>query len=743
MDYTKGCIEECLQNEPPFCTAVCPFGLDVRDFIAKLQRGGFQAAYKAYLNAVGFPGIVAALCPEPCKDVCPRSLCGGAIAMRLLERAAIDNARSLEPTSYNIRSKGKKVAVIGAGISGLACTLRLASKGYEITLFEKSGRIGGHLHHLLPAEAFLPEIQRQFMHETYDLRLDTEIQSLEELAFDAIYVATGAGGTTFGLSAEPGGAFASTRPGVFLGGSLMGSDTMGAIADGLQAGHALERFIKVGSMNQPVEARGTRLQLNPERFTPVAAVVPADGKAFTQEEAVAEARRCLLCACDACTRACDLMHYFRKFPKRIAEEIHLSVYPGTLDGNGTLATRLMSTCNQCGLCKEVCPQGIDTGSIFLQGHQAMHARGAMPWAWHDFFLRDMASANTETGLSRLPPGQIKSRFLFFPGCQLGASDPRYVTESYRFLRSHWPDTAITLGCCGAPAEWAGDEALRDEVTTKIRESWIAFGKPVAVFACPTCKQVFGRHLPEIEGVFLYDLMLEQGHTPPQSAGSDPASVFDPCASREEPKLQQAVRALAEHSGFHLEPLPGSGRLAQCCSWGGQVSVAHPPYARQVVKDRIAEGSHPYITYCSNCRDIFAAAGKRAWHVLDILFGLNGADRVPPTITGRRNNRMTLKRTLLQEYWNETIKREEAGMELKMAPELRRKLHDELLLETDLATVIATCEASGNKVLDPATGTCSGHLLIGQMTYWVEYRPAPGAGFELIRAYAHRMRIEGE
>ena len=150
MQHQPGCIEDCLQNEPPFCKVACPFGLDVLDFIGKVQRGGFQAAYKAYQNAVGFPGIVAALCPEPCRSVCPRSQCGGAISMRLLEQAAVRYARSLDPNSYNVSPKHKKVAVIGAGISGLACTLRMASRGYELTLFEKADRIGGHLHDLLP-----------------------------------------------------------------------------------------------------------------------------------------------------------------------------------------------------------------------------------------------------------------------------------------------------------------------------------------------------------------------------------------------------------------------------------------------------------------------------------------------------------------------------------------------------------------------------------------------------------------
>lgn len=740
MDFTTGCIENCLQNEPPFCVSACPFGLDVKDFIGKLQKGNFQTAYKAYLHAVGFPGIVAALCPEPCKGDCPRGACGGAIGMRLLERAAIAHARNLEPPSFNVPPKQKTVAVIGAGPSGLACALRMATRGYEVTLFEKSGRIGGHLHDLLPPDAFLPELERQFMHETYALRLDTEIRSLDDLSFDAIYVATGAEGPDFGLVADPGGAFASTRPGVFLGGSLMGRDTMGALADGLRASHALERFLKVGSMNQPVEAITTQLKVDAARIAPVPAVIPAEGQIFTPEEAVAEARRCLLCACDACYRACDLMHYFRKFPKRIAEEIHLSVNPGTLDGNGTLATRLLSTCNQCGLCRSVCPEGIDTGDIFLQGHRAMQAKGAMPWAWHHAFLEDMASASGEAALCRLPDGVDKARYLFFPGCQLGASDSRYVSEGYRFLRSHWPDTALSLGCCGAPAEWAGDEGLRGSVMDRIRQDWESFGRPVFVFACPTCRLMFKRHLPELPGVFLYELFQERGAVP---ALPEPrkASVFDPCASREEPELQRIIRALAEQAGFELEPLPMEGRLAECCSYGGQVAIAHPPYARHIVQDRIAGGPQPFIAYCSNCRDLFAKAGKPTWHILDLLFGLNSPERLPSTLSGRRTQRLALKRLMLEEFWNETLEPETPAMELILSPELKQKLSDAYLLEADLAAVVEHCERTGRKVVDPESGHFHGHLMIGPMTYWAEYRPAPDGGFELLNAYGHRMAIE--
>lgn len=741
MKRAPGAIEDCLQNEPAFCRVACPFHLDVRDFIEKMQRGGFNAAYRTYLNAVGFPAIVTALCPEPCQGACPRRLSGGAISMKLLEQAATTYARNTDPVRYNVPAKQKKVAIIGAGPSGLACALRLAERKYDVTVFEKSGRLGGHLHQVLPPEIFLSDIERQFDREKVELTLNTEIGSLTGLDFAAIYVATGANGTDFGLAQEKGGAFASTRPGVFLGGSLRGKDSMQAIAAGLRVSGAMERFIKAGGMNHPDEMTGTRLELGASLVASADTVRPSNGEAYTRDEAVLEAGRCLQCSCDACVRFCDLMRYFKKFPRRIAEEVEITIHPGTLDGNGTVATRLISSCNHCGLCQQVCPQRIDTGGLLLAAHRTMREKGAMPWAFHDFFLRDMASANGEASLARRPTGHETSRYLFFPGCQLGASDPRYVTESYRFLLEHWPDTALMLCCCGAPAEWAGDEAVRAQAMARLRQDWSDFGKPKAVFACPSCRQILGRHLPEIEGVFLYDLILQQGITQPLGAPGTTASVFDPCASREEPGVQQAVRALAEKAGFELAPLPLEGKLAQCCSFGGQVAVAHPPYAHRVVATRIAEGGHPYISYCSNCRDIFARAGKPCWHILDIQLGLNGPDRAPPTLTERRINRLVLKRRVLEEFWKEVGEMGKPRMDLIVSAELGQKLSDEWILETEIATVIEACEKSGRRILDPATGSFFGHHQIDHMTYWVEYAPRSDGSFELRNAYGHRMRIE--
>ena len=177
----------------------------------------------------------------------------------------------------------------------------------------------------------------------------------------------------------------------------------------------------------------------------------------------------------------------------------------------------------------------------------MHEKGAMPWAFHDFYIRDMEFSNSVANLTRLPQGYDKSRFVFFPGCQLGASDPRYVTLSYRFLIDHFPDTALMLHCCGAPADWAGNEAMHSKVLDKIRTDWTNLGKPTAIFACPMCKQMFNQYLPEINGEFLYNLIEEEGIGPVRYFNNDTASVFDPCASRYEPGVQRTVRESGNQS----------------------------------------------------------------------------------------------------------------------------------------------------------------------------------------------------
>lgn len=138
-------FENCIQHEIPLCQDSCPFRMDVLDFQEKITSGRFDPAYKILRNAMGFPAIAAELCPQYCRSQCLLEKAGGAVQLNMLEKSCIAQARRKTPPAFNLPAKGKSIAIIGGGISGLACALRTASKGYDVTIYEKTGRLGGSL----------------------------------------------------------------------------------------------------------------------------------------------------------------------------------------------------------------------------------------------------------------------------------------------------------------------------------------------------------------------------------------------------------------------------------------------------------------------------------------------------------------------------------------------------------------------------------------------------------------------
>jgi hypothetical protein len=734
-------LDRCLYEEPAFCAAACPLGLDVPDFLEKLQRGSFSAAYRTYRNTVVFPDIVSRLCGAPCAEKCVRRDRDAPVALPLLERAAVEHAPSRKPNRYSVSEKPGRIAVIGAGASGLACALRLASFCYDVTVYEKSGRIGGRLWELLEPAVFLEEFQREFAHVTYTLKLETEIRSLDEVSADAVYAATGAGGENFGLRPGPGPAWGTN--GVFLGGGLRGADTVGAVADGLLAAKLLENYLKTGVMPPPSERRDTRLPVPAARLNQLTPAFPPESGDYSKEEAVNEANRCLRCRCDACLRGCDLMEYYRKLPPRLAGEVYSTVHPCALFGNETYAKRIIGSCNQCGACKAACPLSLDTGGMFREGKRLLRDKEKLSWALHEFWLRDMEHANGRGGLVRRPPSASPGGLAFFPGCQLGAVDPRYVLESYAWIRGQDPGAALWLGCCGIPAVWAGETALTASAVRKLRGDWLSLESPELIFACPSCKKCFAEFLPEVNGRFLTEWMAERGFAPPRRRDGAGYAVFDPCASRGEPALQKSVRRLAESAGIRTEELAYNGEDARCCSWGGHVDKANPDYAKAQKSKRVGLSPLPYITYCVNCRELFADAGKPCVHILDLLFDLGEPERPAATCTVRRDNREALRERALRLLWNESSALPPKGREkLVLSEELSRKLSDGRILEEDVLEAIEACERSGRTATNPETGNKTGHTQIGRSTLWVVYRPENGR-FRLFNAYQHRMRICAE
>lgn len=740
--YANGCHK----GKKPACSCACPLNIDIPAIMDYMQKGNFTGAYKQYRNQSMFPGIVSRICDERCGRKCVRWEKDCGVSIKLLEQACVRLTDNDKPARYNLPKRPKKIAVIGGGLAGLACALKLGTKSYDVTLYEKEAQLGGRLKDMLPPEIYLAEIEKQMQFARCKIVLEREIKSLDEIEFDAAFIATGAGGNDFGLSeGMDRQSFGTVREGVFIGGAVLGASPVEDLAQGDVASRSIEKYTKIGKMDGIPESflvTETCIQKDLSLVEPQDAVVPADGRAYTREEAAAESQRCLKCDCTFCSDGCEVFDYFQKSPQLMVVSALTSLQSAAGLSKQT-TTQLISACNLCGLCGKVCPENIDIGQMSYDFRFFRSQSNRYPPAYNEFFIRDMNFSNSEAALARTAPGHARASYLFFPGCQLGASDPEYVVRSYQYLLEHIPDTAIMLGCCGAPADWGANRDLNAEVVGYIKAKWEEFGRPVFVFACPTCKKQFGRHFPEAEGVSLYELIAKYGV--PEGArklDGQTVHVFDPCASREEPDMQQAVRDLTHASGARTEELRYSRDKAQCCGWGGHTMKANPSLHGQMVQHRIEAGPHPYITYCTNCRDTFNWRGKECVHILDVVFGMNQYHFTPPSPGTRRKNRVAAKNLVLEQVFAEVPaerKEDEFLKKVEFSPEITKKLNDLLILEEEAARTIEHCESTGKKLYDPENDSYIGHLQIGIITYWVEYRVRDDR-YILLNVYSHRMSI---
>ncbi|NLA86109.1 MAG: NAD(P)-binding protein, partial [Clostridiales bacterium] len=645
--------------------------------------------------------------------------------------------------------KTQTLAVVGAGAAGLSCALNLAQNRYPVTVYEKLDGWGGSLRDPPRINEFDEDFALQFSAVEVDFRFGNEIKSLDELkGYDAIYVATGTGGEAFGLldSWDP-ELLTTSVPGVFMGGALCGASLMEGIAQGPALSKTMEVYLMTGKAS---DTHGTYnkndcghyLKHDGEASVPLVIASGEDG--YTEEEAKAEAQRCFKCDCDYCERSCEMLKWFKKKPHRIAVEVFTDSQATSTISARTL-TREAYSCNMCGKCKAVCPESVDIGALLQFSRTDRANAGKDIPAYHDYWLREMDFNTTQGFFAQAPRGKETCEYAFFPGCQLGAFNKDHVIKSHAYLSSKY-STGLILGCCGAPAYWAGDEKRLTENTEKLRKAWEGMGKPTLVFACAYCTRIFKSVMPEIKGVSLYELLASDTSLKPTRAFGE-AVVFDPCAAGDNGAMQKSVRILAERAGTTLEELPEPNR---CCGYGGHIQLANPDLYEEITTNRAEASSRPYIAYCANCREVFDRRDKECVHILDMVFSPETKKRAPG-LQQKRHNSLEVKKTLMKNHWDigfDAEKHEWDDLKLVISETLLEELDSKLIMEEDLKEAIWLAETTGNKFVSESGGNTDDAIIQCSMeksalTYWVQYKiPAPGT-FEIIDAFTHRMHINKE
>ena len=142
----------CMDCGVPFCNNGCPVNNIIPDWNDLVFRGNWQEAIAVLHSTNNFPDFTGRICPAPCEAACTLNINTDAVGIKSIEHAIIDKAWEngwvvpQPPTSKT----GKKVAVVGSGPAGLAAAQQLARVGHDVTVFEKSSRIGGLLRYGIP-----------------------------------------------------------------------------------------------------------------------------------------------------------------------------------------------------------------------------------------------------------------------------------------------------------------------------------------------------------------------------------------------------------------------------------------------------------------------------------------------------------------------------------------------------------------------------------------------------------------
>ena len=161
LDEQKKQGARCMECGVPFCQSGlniggmisgCPLNNLIPEWNDLLFRGSFEQAYQRLRLTNNFPEFTSRVCPALCEKACTCGANGDAVTVRNNEYMIVETAYAegfAKPNPPKVRT-GKKIAVIGSGPSGLAAADQLNRRGHNVTVFERSDRIGGLLMYGIP-----------------------------------------------------------------------------------------------------------------------------------------------------------------------------------------------------------------------------------------------------------------------------------------------------------------------------------------------------------------------------------------------------------------------------------------------------------------------------------------------------------------------------------------------------------------------------------------------------------------
>jgi NADH-quinone oxidoreductase subunit F len=190
------------------CENSCPLHMNIPRFLQLYKEDRLDEAFESVIMDNPLPASTGRVCQHPCDDRCRRTSIDAPVSIRDSHRMIADSIYSSDRypalmdriAEKKLPATGKKVGVVGAGPTGLACAFYLALLGHDVTIYESNPGAGGMLRYALP-EYRLPKdvldkeialIERLGVKFVYNTAIgfDLGLNELDNL-YDAVFLAIG------------------------------------------------------------------------------------------------------------------------------------------------------------------------------------------------------------------------------------------------------------------------------------------------------------------------------------------------------------------------------------------------------------------------------------------------------------------------------------------------------------------------------------------------------------------------
>lgn len=246
------------------CSAACPVHTDTREYTQRIARGDYEGALDVLLEVNPFPSVCGRICHHPCEAECRRGAIDAPVSLRMLKRFVTENTLEYRKSRKAIigESKGKKVAVIGGGPSGLTAARDLALIGYEVTVFEKDTILGGMLAHAIPKYRLPLDALKEDIDDILSLGIEmkTGVDVGKDVTFEQLRKDCDAVLLAVGLSES----HSLPIPNMDADGVLLGIPFLWDTANG-HAPALGRRVLIIGGGNVAVDAARAARRLGPEK----------------------------------------------------------------------------------------------------------------------------------------------------------------------------------------------------------------------------------------------------------------------------------------------------------------------------------------------------------------------------------------------------------------------------------------------------------------------------------------------